>query len=212
MEPKADTPRPEYNSQKPFLRCTMTETASKNPNASPELLYFCCTVLIVSNGANSVLEHAAAIPEARLFFRPSITAEEVPPPPPPPPRGVMGRIVVRGEEEAIVLFRLFLCLFVIGRRGVSLLGSADTVGNIAAERDSNISKVTHVSMLVLHRDRIVVVADFIVLLWLLTLVVVFVDVVGLCFVDGKHNLFKLLCLALVFLQERDGFVYRVVVH
>jgi hypothetical protein len=37
----------------------------------------CCTVLIVSNGANIVLEQAAANPEASVFFRPSVMAEFV---------------------------------------------------------------------------------------------------------------------------------------
>ena len=36
----------------------------------------CCTVFIVSNGANIVFEHAAANPEASVFLSPSARADD----------------------------------------------------------------------------------------------------------------------------------------
>mmetsp|Transcript_15193 Transcript_15193/g.20740 ORF Transcript_15193/g.20740 Transcript_15193/m.20740 type:complete len:125 (-) Transcript_15193:416-790(-) len=123
MEPNAATPRPEYNSHMPPFRLQITDTASINPKASPEPLYFCCTVLMVSNGANNALEHAAANPEARLFFKPSVTADEEDDDDGDdedlsPPR-VFIEIdpigLIRCEvDEAIVLLLLCLCLSIVG--------------------------------------------------------------------------------------------------
>jgi len=78
MAPRADTPRPAYNSKNPLGRRIITFAASANPNpVSPAPLSrttCCCIVLIVSNGARSVLAQAAARPDAIKFLIPFITA------------------------------------------------------------------------------------------------------------------------------------------
>jgi len=73
MEPNADTPSPAYKLNIPPGRDVTCFPASSKPSDFSDVT--CCwTVFIVSNGANIVLLHAAAKPEASVFFRPSVMA------------------------------------------------------------------------------------------------------------------------------------------
>lgn len=51
-------------------------TACTSDNDIPPVTS-CCTVFIVSNGANIVFEHAAANPEASVFLSPSARADDL---------------------------------------------------------------------------------------------------------------------------------------
>jgi hypothetical protein len=75
MEPNAETANPAYRFPNPPGRDAMSLPASIIPmDFVPADA--CCTVLIVSNGASIVLEHAAARPDARVLLRPSTRADD----------------------------------------------------------------------------------------------------------------------------------------
>ena len=75
MEPNALTPNPAYKFNTPPGRLVILRPASSRPRDLPPST--CCwTVFSVSNGASIVLEQAAARPDASVFFRPSVMADD----------------------------------------------------------------------------------------------------------------------------------------